>query len=61
MEAPIWGKFLYSGIPFKFSATPGSICTPAPFLGQHNDYVLKQVLKMSSSEIEEYDRAGAFS
>jgi crotonobetainyl-CoA:carnitine CoA-transferase CaiB-like acyl-CoA transferase len=60
MVAPLWGEFLYEGIPYKFSVTPGSIRTPAPFIGEHNDYVLREILKMSVKEIEEYDRTGAF-
>ena len=34
----------YAGSPFRMSETPGSIRHPAPLMGQHNRYVLSEVL-----------------
>jgi crotonobetainyl-CoA:carnitine CoA-transferase CaiB-like acyl-CoA transferase len=46
------GVTRYDGPPFKLSATPISL-TPAPLLGEHNDYVFRQVLKLSDEEIND--------
>lgn len=48
MEAPPW----------KLSRTPGHIRLPAPGFGQHNSYVLRDVLKLSEAEIAELYAAG---
>src|SRR5262249_42716981 len=37
------GKQKMLGVPIKLSATPGSIRTPAPGLGQHTDDVLRHL------------------
>jgi len=36
---PVAGELEYPGAPWKFSATPWELRTPAPLLGQHNDEV----------------------
>ena len=41
-----------TGIPMKLSATPGSIRTPSPVIGEANDYVLGELLGMSRAERE---------
>lgn len=38
--------------PIKFSQTPVKIRRPAPLLGEHNDYVLGELLGMSAEEIQ---------
>ena len=45
------GPHLVSGIPWRFSRTPGSIRRAAPTLGQHTDYVLREILGKSEEEI----------
>lgn len=42
-----------AGIPWKMAETPGKVYRPAPLLGQHNDYVFKDLLGMSDQEIDE--------
>jgi crotonobetainyl-CoA:carnitine CoA-transferase CaiB-like acyl-CoA transferase len=42
-----------TGIPMKLSATPGSIRTPSPVIGEANDYVLGELLGMSQAERKE--------
>lgn len=37
---PTIGEMYFQGVPIKFSRTPGSVDTPAPLLGQHNEEVL---------------------
>lgn len=46
------GTHLYPGPLAKLSKTPLSIRTPAPPLGQDNDYVYKQLLGLSDAEYE---------
>ena len=52
VERRLVGVHPYVGVVPKFSATPGHIRTPAPTLGEHNDYVLASVLGLSPAEIE---------
>jgi benzylsuccinate CoA-transferase BbsF subunit len=44
------GEVLY-GLPWKFSRTPGRIRRRAPLLGEHNRYVLCELLGMSEEEV----------
>jgi crotonobetainyl-CoA:carnitine CoA-transferase CaiB-like acyl-CoA transferase len=48
MEAPPW----------KLSRTPGHIRMPAPGFGQHNSYVLRELLKLPEERIAELYAAG---
>ena len=43
MEHPAWGLIRQVGIPFEFSATPASIRTPPPLLGQDTDEILVEL------------------
>ena len=49
---PDAGTHPYIGMPWKLSDTPVHIRLPAPGLGQHNHYVLGDVLGLSRDEIE---------
>jgi benzylsuccinate CoA-transferase BbsF subunit len=53
VEHPATGVDIIAGIPFKYSATPCKVRRPAPMLGQHNEYVLKELLGRSESEISQ--------
>jgi crotonobetainyl-CoA:carnitine CoA-transferase CaiB-like acyl-CoA transferase len=48
-----------TGIPMKLSATPGSIRTPAPIIGEANDYVLGELLLISRAERDALIAEGA--
>jgi len=50
------GTHLYPGMLWKMSRTPMSIRRPPPCLGEHNDYVFREVLRMSEEEIAELER-----
>jgi crotonobetainyl-CoA:carnitine CoA-transferase CaiB-like acyl-CoA transferase len=41
-----------------FSTTPGGVCEPAPLLGEHNNYVLGELLGIASEEIARLKEAG---
>ena len=44
LNHPVAGNMKVPGVPIKFSATPGSVDTPAPLLGQHTAEILKEML-----------------
>jgi crotonobetainyl-CoA:carnitine CoA-transferase CaiB-like acyl-CoA transferase len=44
---------------FILSKTPRSIDTPSPCLGEHNEYVFKELLKMTDDDIADYLISGA--
>jgi crotonobetainyl-CoA:carnitine CoA-transferase CaiB-like acyl-CoA transferase len=51
LEHPEVGVRRHIGIPYKMSGTPVTVRAPAPCLGQHTDYVLRDILKMPEEEI----------
>jgi crotonobetainyl-CoA:carnitine CoA-transferase CaiB-like acyl-CoA transferase len=51
LDHPETGRAAYDGIPARLSATPGRLATPAPLLGEHNDYVLREILGYTDAEI----------
>jgi crotonobetainyl-CoA:carnitine CoA-transferase CaiB-like acyl-CoA transferase len=52
------GTHRYPGMQWKMSVTPGRIRSGACRLGEHNDYVYRDVLGMSEAEIERLRQAG---
>jgi len=54
IEHPLLGKTVCDGTPVKLSLTPATFRRPAPLLGQHNDYVYRQLLGMSREELSRY-------
>jgi crotonobetainyl-CoA:carnitine CoA-transferase CaiB-like acyl-CoA transferase len=53
LEHPEAGRTAYDGPPFRLSKTPARFHDAAPMLGQHNDYVCKELLGMSDEEVAE--------
>jgi formyl-CoA transferase len=53
------GKWWNVGMPIKLSASPAKI-ERAPFLGEHNDDVLKNVLGYDDARVSAMKEAGAF-
>ena len=45
------GNHRYPGVYAKFSKTPGNLRWPSPCLGEHNDYVFRELLGMSKEEL----------
>jgi len=56
-EHPAWGVIRQVGIPFRLSATPASIRTPPPTLGEQSDEILTE-LGYPPAEIAELRRLG---
>jgi CoA:oxalate CoA-transferase len=58
IDHPTCGRIKVTGVPVKFSKTPGTIDLPPPTLGQHNKEVLMQILKYSKADLEKLQQAG---
>ena len=50
------GSSPYEGLEHRMSRTPGSLRRAAPVLGQHSEEVLREILGMTDTEIEELKR-----
>ena len=59
IEHPKVGKARVVGVPARLSATPGSVRTPSPTLGQHTEEVLRDLLGLGKTEIAALRAAGA--
>jgi benzylsuccinate CoA-transferase BbsF subunit len=52
------GKHLYPGMPWKLSRTPLGVRTPPVRLGEHNEYIYKELLGYSDKEYRELEAEG---
>jgi benzylsuccinate CoA-transferase BbsF subunit len=52
VDHPRSGTETFYGIPLKLSETPGRIRSSGPTLGEHNDYVFKDLLGLSQQEVD---------
>ena len=55
---PEMGKTISDATPVRLSATPPQYSRPAPLPGQDNDYVYRELLGLSGSEINELKNQG---
>jgi benzylsuccinate CoA-transferase BbsF subunit len=53
IEHPELGRRLVVGPPWRLSGTPVKVRRPAPLLGEHNQYVLGELMGMPQSEIDQ--------
>jgi crotonobetainyl-CoA:carnitine CoA-transferase CaiB-like acyl-CoA transferase len=53
LDHPEIGEYVYAGVPFGLSETPGRIKWRSPLLGEHNEYVYRDVLGLTEEEIAE--------
>ena len=58
VDHPRAGRVGMAGVPVKLGATPGSIRTPSPALGEHTAQTLETLLGMGAEEIGALKRAG---
>jgi crotonobetainyl-CoA:carnitine CoA-transferase CaiB-like acyl-CoA transferase len=58
LEHPEIGPHIYQPPPYQLSRTPAELLMPAPCIGQHNEYILKDVLGMSDEEVADLIAAG---
>lgn len=58
VDHPLAGKVPLVASPMKFSATPLEFKTPPPALGQHTDEILRGILKLSDTEVEQLRATG---
>ena len=58
VDHPATGPLTYPGAPFKLSATPWQIRSPAPRLGEHNAQVYGERLGLNSERITQLRRDG---
>lgn len=56
IDVPGLGRFAHKVVPLKMSRSEISIRRKAPLLGEHNDYVYREMLKLSDSEMDELRR-----
>ena len=58
VDHPTLGKFTVEGPRAKLSRTPAGVRSAAPMLGQHNQYVLEEILGYSEERITELAASG---
>jgi benzylsuccinate CoA-transferase BbsF subunit len=54
------GKFTHLGQPSRLSKTPADFSRAAPCLGEHTEYICRELLGMSQEEYDEYLVKGVF-
>lgn len=52
VEDSVKSEQIAYGVPWKLRDTPGSIYGPAPKIGEHDEYVLNEILGVSSKEMD---------
>ena len=52
------GMHPYTGMMWKMTDTPNGVRRPAPMLGEHNEYVFKELLGLSDSEYADLEQSG---
>jgi len=57
-QHPTAGTVRLPGFPVKLSESPGTLRTPAPLLGQHNEEVLTQLLGYTKEQVEDMKKSG---
>ena len=60
VDHPELGRNKVEAIPVKLSRSPWELRTASPLLGEHSDYVYRQVLGLTESEIVELREEGRF-
>ena len=58
LEQPSTGRHPYTGMMWKMTETPNGIRLPAPMLGEHNEYVFKEMLGVTDAEYKGLEEKG---
>lgn len=58
LDHPEAGRHLHQGLPYRFEKTPVKHRHAAPCLGEHNHYILREILGRSDEQIEQLENAG---
>jgi benzylsuccinate CoA-transferase BbsF subunit len=58
LDHPVAGKRLYTNVPYKLSDTTLPPSRPAPLLGQHTDEICRELLRISTEEIQRLKEEG---
>ena len=58
VEHPEAGTYKQVTTPWRLSKNPRRQATPAPALGEHNDFVLQELVGLSELEVEELEEQG---
>jgi crotonobetainyl-CoA:carnitine CoA-transferase CaiB-like acyl-CoA transferase len=58
VASPETGVRLIEGAPYRFGLTPTHSRLPAPGFGQHTDYVLRRIVRLSDDEIARLRESG---
>ena len=59
MDHQVMGNIPYSGHQFRICGYDNGPRFPAPLFGQHNEYVMREILGMTDEEVTEVLAAGA--
>lgn len=60
LEHKEMGPTVYDSPPYRLSKTPAQLYRAAPCMGEHNEYVCKEILGMSDEEIADLMAEGIF-
>lgn len=58
LDHPVCGPSRFEGTPIKFSRSAPDLWRSAPFVGEDNDYVFREIMKMDPAEIVDLREAG---
>ncbi len=58
---PVAGTWDMEGVVWRMSRTPGHVRVPPPMYGEHNDWVLRDLLGLGDDEIADLEREGVIS
>jgi crotonobetainyl-CoA:carnitine CoA-transferase CaiB-like acyl-CoA transferase len=61
LQHPSVGEEPVYGLPWRLGDTPGQVSRPAPNLGEHNEYVLGELLGYSTAVIRSLEASGVLS
>ncbi len=56
VDCPESGTYRHIGPIIRMSRTPANLRMPPPKLGEHNDYILKEILGLSSEQVAELEK-----